>query len=1340
MLDLIPKAGGTDNYQDFEHNIYSLENEDIVFEMPQITHDSRKPRLAATRGLILLAWIGFAFGDSASLASGSKLPPPPPPLPPVKKVETSSTQKSVDNPLQQGRNDAKHPPPPPRYFIDAKDRPNHESTHIKQTPPPPLKKFPPPPLSSMAPGNLPIIKKDRKLPPPPPPKREVQRFGARSEQNERKIEMEPQRVAPIFSSRTNSSDVLQISQQNNGEEQTEVKKQEEEKTSVEIMQLQDDEPEVDQRRETVYSPVNRMATKAFETTPKEPSKPVTDLPSDFVKGPDVDQPEERQEKREMQFETRGEPLRHARATLTNFPSDFVKGPDVEQLEERQEERAMQFETRGEPLRHARATLTNQNEYLPQQQSLQREPRHIPQGPQYAPPRQQGRYGQPPAQFSIPPNQYTSRPPRYGMQPPPKTRPTASSTWKSLWGKVEKGLDGMANIEILSEKAQQLVSSVSPASLSRRLPLKQQLPTTTSPATRRVPGKTSQAQNPVYMRQNSRYSAISEPSITYGGKFQEAKAKPSQSKPSVSVRRIDWNDLTAGKKIMIRANGGASAPHGQSPFPPAMLSSSSASNTSPPPPPQGQASPTQNSSHSAQFSQTTNASPYGANPYQQSSNIKSPSKIASDPHSRASRIPWDTATPSRPKASVSTPTVVPPSSYDGDDDASSWKERLSRLIPRIPRLPSLRKLFRKRDPYQYANIDAWKDDDEENAKGFMGLFRRRSKRRHSSIQGSPNSNSRDTETLAPPLRSMMARCDNGKTTSLIKDSDKKKCRSIGRYKAVFDIICVMFLVRGMQQVAELGTVSLPTSFEDLVSTTLPLAASLFVDSLENWAPFLFAFAYLTMVTKNILYEPKMSALASSAEVTVEDESQYVQLYLRLVAGIPMDPKLPKKLGEAAASQVRNLVSSSQLNAFVTTVLSLLVIMTVSVLRPVLMAILSSFSQFIFLEQWRSWPIAWKELAGATKGVSRSLYLSLESLIAKGLANLLDNPLHFAFQISIFGSLLATSLMPRIEERHKVMLGDEDEVTLSPLESAEQLSKVGTSSASRLSLLSENGSVENALERWRVAQVSSMDATPSVSLSKLIRVAGYAFLTGITAIAPLVVSFFVGESSIDAPSFAGFRWDSVLDVSVILFFAFLSVNKAIKETIVLNEKRHSVQGFLTAFSKTVEEIQESNSRPADIQFMASVSPTAGLTVKDLWAAHTTKRAWAVRGANLHCKNGEVLALLGDDGAGKTRMLTTIAESLIAPPKRSRTSNKVRGYIGVGGVENSKWDVGRLKRKMGILLSDVRTMGDTASLFSGWTMEEILEPVDGLRTLDPSHKMSSNERCSIISALKVSFECRE
>jgi ABC-type multidrug transport system fused ATPase/permease subunit len=578
---------------------------------------------------------------------------------------------------------------------------------------------------------------------------------------------------------------------------------------------------------------------------------------------------------------------------------------------------------------------------------------------------------------------------------------------------------------------------------------------------------------------------------------------------------------------------------------------------------------------------------------------------------------------------------------------------------------------------------------------------------------------------------MNRSKNAKTTSLLAESDKKKSRSIGRFHAAFDFAFVMFLVLGMQQLPGLDSLAVATSLAEFTPKTLPNIASILSHSFDTWAPFWFAYAYLTKATRNIFLEPKVTELASSVASLIEDDSLYAQLYLRLVAALPMDMKLPARMSEAAASQIKCLVSTARLNSFVAMILSLLVVMTVSVLRPALAAIGTSFFTLITLDEWRSWPIDWASLVGQYKVVFRSLYVSLGTLIANGLLNVLDTPLNVAFKVSIFGSLFLATLIPRIEGRREIAFENDDEEAEMPTESAEQLSKLGASSASRLTMLSENGSVENALERWRMARVPSLEATSDVPIASVIRLAGYFLLTGIVTLAPLLVSFFVGRSSNSPLAHTGLQWDSGLDVSVILLYVFFLLYNVLKESVLSSNSLPYAKSFLSELSKTLEEMQHSD-RQTDLKFMASVSASAGLTVKDLWAAHTSKRAWAVRGASLECRNGEILAVLGDDGSGKTRLLTTIAESLVVPPKRSLTSNKVRGLVAVGGLDASKWDNRLLKRRLGILLSDVRTAGDTATLFSGWTMEEILEPVDGIRA--SSHALSTSEKSSIVLGLKV------
>ena len=364
---------------------------------------------------------------------------------------------------------------------------------------------------------------------------------------------------------------------------------------------------------------------------------------------------------------------------------------------------------------------------------------------------------------------------------------------------------------------------------------------------------------------------------------------------------------------------------------------------------------------------------------------------------------------------------------------------------------------------------------------------------------------------------------------------------------------------------------------------------------------------------------------------------------------------------------------------------------------------------------------------------SSFQKLQNLFVDVLLKALEKPLDVAFRVSIFAALLLATMIPKVESKKTVPTVDDEEEEIEVAnDSLDQLSRLGASSATRLTMLSENGSVENVLERWRALNVPAAVLQPSVRLSQVLRQMSYVVLAGLTVFAPLLIPFPFQQVSSSSGLHTGLQWDSMLDVSVILMSVFLLVWNALKQSTVLRASLPYVKSFLSDLSKTMEEIAASNKQQADLTLSASISANAGLAVRDLWAAHTSKRAWAVRGATLECRNGEVLAVLGDDSSGKTRLLTTIAEALITPPKRSRTSNKVRGHVVVGGLDSSKWDKPSLKRRLGILLSDVCTLGDTACIFSGWTLEEILEPVDGVQSYPRA--LTSSEKSAMLLGLKV------
>jgi len=92
---------------------------------------------------------------------------------------------------------------------------------------------------------------------------------------------------------------------------------------------------------------------------------------------------------------------------------------------------------------------------------------------------------------------------------------------------------------------------------------------------------------------------------------------------------------------------------------------------------------------------------------------------------------------------------------------------------------------------------------------------------------------------------------------------------------------------------------------------------------------------------------------------------------------------------------------------------------------------------------------------------------------------------------------------------------------------------------------------------------------------------------------------------------------------------------------------------------------------------------------------KQAWAVRGASMHCCNGEVLFILGDDASGKSRLMTTLAEFMCVLLRRALTVNQMRRGIAVGGVDITKYDNRLLQKRMGLVLNDVRTLSDVSQV---------------------------------------------
>lgn len=897
-----------------------------------------------------------------------------------------------------------------------------------------------------------------------------------------------------------------------------------------------------------------------------------------------------------------------------------------------------------------------------------------------------------------------------------------STWKSIWGTVEKGLDSLADLEeSVAGRAHQMLSTVTPR--------KKDVTVRSSVETHRWSNKAQRA---------AKFTTpTSQPLTPYGNKFEVAKKKEEEKKRTSGQQR-SWSEMTTHK--MIRANGGASSSDGQQPMPPAFQQRSTYDNRSPP---TSNGSPDHASeellniqSNAAQRTQST------ANPYLQASTLRTPPKQPTkleDPHSRAARIPWDSSiTTNRQHSTHTTPAIAQGPRAEYEIEKEGIMTKFSQFVKSISYVQNPLSIFRfKRKSYKYAGLDAWDAEDDDTPVGFFGaLFRKKKTGKDVLRSSSVRPQVKAVEALAPPLSNMMERSDNGKKASLLLPQEMKRGRLLGRWEAFFDCMSIMCVLVGVQNMKSFNAIPLSTSMDVIIETTLPALGGILRHSLATWAPVFMGYAYLAHFMKKTMLSSRIDDLATTIGSTVQDESQYAQLYLRLAAAAGIDPALPSSLAVAAASQVRSLVASARLNTFVVMILAALVAMTATVISPIFKAVGGGISDIFSLEELYIWPIAWQQLGRGIKEILQAIFSIVEGHTARSLNKFLDDPLQFAFHLSIFASAILVSAIPSIERRRLLSKIDDDEeyIVSSSGGTAEYVAKLGESSASRLTMLSENGSIESVLERWRTSRLPMSREGRKGSLGVFLRSAGYKTLAVLIATFPVAVWYLLGMTSQVGRVRTGLHWNSLMDVSVIFVGLLMIASNAIQKVVMANGFQADVKSFVSMLSNTIDEIKTNNRRQTDLQFMASVSPTAGLVVRDLWAAHTTKRAWAVRGATFQCRNGEIVIVLGDDGAGKSRLLTTIAETLISPPRRSLTSNKVRGYVGIGGVESSKWDKTVLKERLGVLLSDVRTVADTANLYSGCSMESILEPIDGIRSMDGERKLGSSERSSILLALKV------
>ena len=714
-------------------------------------------------------------------------------------------------------------------------------------------------------------------------------------------------------------------------------------------------------------------------------------------------------------------------------------------------------------------------------------------------------------------------------------------------------------------------------------------------------------------------------------------------------------------------------------------------------------------------------------------------------------------------------------YHDDDDEDYYssssighkvKSALGSCIPRVPNL------FKRSSISSYDD-GSWSDDELNDNKKSSSTNIARSSTRGGGGGGGKSS------IVPHPVQSLLE-----KRETLLSTASLRKCTSIGRTQAILTagqlalVVCILHEVvplffRSISSSSvvnndntETTTTSLGGGMRGVIVTTL-------LSTFDGWAPYALTVVFLLSISNKVWIQPVLKGVYDDAAFENISDVAYTQLYLRLVSSLPMSKSLSSEMmmNKLTRAQAVHIASLARLRSFVTIVVCYVLLSTVAVLRPASVAVFTSLVDMIRLDAWRVSPLDWHNIFQGTKSIGISLAKSLHTLFGTELDVIRQQPIRVAIVVSLLTALISVTYLPSLEKKRRRSgkgereNGDEEENN----DSITSLwSNIGASSASRLGILSSPRGVEGALSQFMklrpdaaAAAGLSLPGKMSGSRKKRYRRHGlymtssfqsllkkmlYSGASSIVLLVPLVIYVYLfasiktedGSITLSAKVIPENGWVSLFELAALLVFTQLQTGTAVNDAIQANtiQLGHAVSAFFEKLTDTVNEVQKlarEASSGSDFQAMLTANPVKGIGVSDFWASYSSRRAWAVKGSNIQCRNGEVVLVVGDDGAGKSRLLTAIAEHIFNPPKQARTTTYVRGSISIAGVDLAKWDRKQLQQRVGVLLNDVRTECDYASLMSGCTLEEVLEPVP----IDGGH-IGPKERNACTVAMKVRSFC--
>ncbi len=113
----------------------------------------------------------------------------------------------------------------------------------------------------------------------------------------------------------------------------------------------------------------------------------------------------------------------------------------------------------------------------------------------------------------------------------------------------------------------------------------------------------------------------------------------------------------------------------------------------------------------------------------------------------------------------------------------------------------------------------------------------------------------------------------------------------------------------------------------------------------------------------------------------------------------------------------------------------------------------------------------------------------------------------------------------------------------------------------------------------------------------------------------------------------------------------------------------------YLSTLYELIETPTEESIGSQITGPDPQDGLRFDDVWFRYPGQKDWALKGINLHLPPGRKLALVGENGSGKTTMIKLLTR-LYEPSK---------GQISLDGLPITEWDQTKLHERIGVIFQD-------------------------------------------------------